>query len=457
VIGQDRFAPGSQAALRVVVRDTRDGSPLPDAQIKISLRPETGGETIPLYSGVTDPHGGANVVFRVPEQAAARQTLLVETRSNLGSDILERPITLSRDYRVLLSSDKPIYQPGQVIHLRALALSAFDLTPAVGQELEIVIADGKGNKVFRKKLVTSDFGAAWTDFQLADEVNTGPYKISASLGNTSSEKTVTVEHYVLPKFEVKLETSRQYYLPSEHVQGSLKANYFFGKPVAGGEVTLQGYTFDVQQNLMLELQGVTDEAGNFDFEFDLPDYIAGSDLEGGLGRFYLQATLTDLAKHSEVSNLSLPVSNSGLVIEAIPEGGQFRPGVENILYVLTSYPDGSPAETSLSLHFYDSGQDMDAESGPYGLAQVHLTPQNPWEQFVINARDQQGNLARQEFYFEGTYQNESVLLRPGRRGDESGHIDLPGARHGLPGHRPRRADGEHPQRRDERWAGRSSC
>ena len=69
-------------------------------------------------------------------------------------------MTVSRDYRVLLTTDKPIYQPGQVIHLRALALSAFDLTPAAGQPFEVTIADGKGNKVFRQSLTTSDFGAA---------------------------------------------------------------------------------------------------------------------------------------------------------------------------------------------------------------------------------------------------------------------------------------------------------
>ena len=31
------------------------------------------------------------------------------------------------------------------------------------------------------------------------------------------------------------------------------------------------------------------------------------------------------------------------MIEAMPEGGIPRVGVENILYVLASYPDGSPA------------------------------------------------------------------------------------------------------------------
>jgi hypothetical protein len=181
--------------------------------------------------------------------------------------------------------------------------------------------------------------------------------------------------------------------------------------VAGGEVALEGYTFDVETVQVFKLQGQTDEAGDFKFEFDLPTYVAGSDLEGGLGRFYLQATVTDLAKHSETSNLSLPVSGSALVIEAIPESGFFRQGVENILYVLTSYPDGAPAETRLSVNLA-SGEVLQAETGPYGLAQVRLTPRETWMQYTITASDNQGNRATREFYSEGEYTEESVLLRP---------------------------------------------
>ena len=52
----------------------------------------------------------------------AKQVLVIETHSRLGTDRIERPVTMQRDYRVLLTTDKPIYQPGQMIHIRALAL-----------------------------------------------------------------------------------------------------------------------------------------------------------------------------------------------------------------------------------------------------------------------------------------------------------------------------------------------
>ncbi|MCJ7531180.1 MAG: MG2 domain-containing protein, partial [Anaerolineales bacterium] len=421
ILGQNRMVPGSQAALRVVVRDARDSSPLPQADIRVSMKPTGGGISKEVYRGRTDTQGTAEVVFKVPEDVDPNQTLIVETNSNLGSYTVERPVTLERDYRLLLTTDKPIYQPGQVIHLRALVLSTFDLKPAANSSLEIVIADGKGNKVFRKTLTTSEFGVAAADFQLAAEVNTGQYKISATYvgGNSTpagvtSEKTVNVEHYVLPKFSVKLENDRTYYRPGQHVQGMLQADYFFGKSVAGAEVLIEGYTFDVERVVTVSLKGQTDEKGKYEYLFNLPDYVAGIDLEGGLGRYYIQARVTDLIKHTETSILSIPVASSALIIEAVPEGGLIRTGVENILYVLTSYPDGSPAETNLEIQFVENSQNTQVKTGAYGLAEVRFTPRDPYQTITINAWDASGNMALRQFSFEGDYSEETVLLRPDR-------------------------------------------
>jgi uncharacterized protein YfaS (alpha-2-macroglobulin family) len=412
VLGQDRFVPGSQAALRVIVRDSSSAQPLPDATINVSLR-AADGALLPLYTGRTDQAGNAEVSFRVPDNAVTGQPLVIETTSALGTDHVEKPIKAERDNRLLLTTDKPLYQPGQIIHLRALALSAFDRQPVVNQSIDVTIADGKGNKVFRKSLITSDFGVTSTDFQLASQVNTGAYKITAQLGTTTAEKTVEVKYYVLPKFAVKWSTDRTFYQPGQHVRGTLNANYFFGKPVSDGAVTLEGYTFDVERKVALTLQGKTDANGNFEFEFDLPAYLTGSDLDQGLARFYLQATVIDEAQHSETSNTSLAVSAKPIVIRAIPESGQFRSGVENILYVLTSTPDGAPIATDLNVVVHNPDQTFTAQADQYGLAEVGFTPSNPRLGLSIQAKAANGAAAAQDFTFDGD-PAATILLRPDR-------------------------------------------
>jgi len=85
ILGQSKFVPGSQAALRVVVRDSKDASPLPRSQIEVLLQPASGGEAITLFTGGADQQGTADVAFTVPEGLDPQQTLIIKTNSSLGS------------------------------------------------------------------------------------------------------------------------------------------------------------------------------------------------------------------------------------------------------------------------------------------------------------------------------------------------------------------------------------
>ncbi len=424
VFGNTQFVPDSTGAIRVLVRDTSTANPLPDAEITVSLSGDAKDAELELFSGTTDASGSANVNFKVPVGWNENQRLIVKTVSSLGTDTLERDVTIKRDYKVLLSTDKPLYQPGQVIHLRALALSTFDLVPAANQSLELIIADGKGNKVYRETLTTDAYGVAFADFQLATQVNTGAYKITAQLTNadgrstTLSEKTVTVERYQLPKFDLNLQTDRPYYQPGDIVRGTLNATYFFGKPVSEGALTLTGYTFDFERTDTFTVEAVTDANGDYAFEFTLPDYFAGAEVNSGNARFYLQASVTDQAAANETKSLSFPVSNNGLTIQAIIEGGTVKRGLENILYVMTSYPDGSPAQATLKLTDYGFSNDLPAsiETSEFGLAEVRFTPTETYFETEIVAVAENGALSTLYYSAEGdwTAYNNSVLMRPDR-------------------------------------------
>ncbi|HEY4722840.1 MAG TPA: hypothetical protein VII92_13385, partial [Anaerolineae bacterium] len=149
-----------------------------------------------------------------------------------------------------------------------------------------------------------------------------------------------------------------------------------------------------------------------DFEFDVPKYLAGSDLDNGLGHVYVQASVLDQAQHTEGANLSVAVSAKPIVIRAIPESGQFRSGVENILYVLTSTPDGSPIETDLTIAVRNTQQPIKAHTDRYGLAEVRYTPGDPRLSLSIQANAANGSGAVQNFQFTGDPNAASILLRP---------------------------------------------
>jgi 5-hydroxyisourate hydrolase-like protein (transthyretin family) len=399
--------------VRVVVQDLAVGQPIAGAQVKVSLQGDE-GPAAPLFEGQTDETGSLPVQFQVPTDAPSEAQLIVQTESRVGEDRVEQPVTIQRDYRLLLTSDKPLYQPGQTIHVRALALSTFDLTPARGATVDFLVEDPKGNKVFRQSVTASDFGVAAADFTLADLVNQGDYKLSVSIGDTRSEKTVEVRPYVLPKFGVNVSTDRSFYLPRQRVEGVVQSDYFFGKPVALGEVQVVGSVWDVERTVMVDLRGQTDEKGTYEFSFDLPDYFAGAGLESGQAQFVLEVTVVDQTEHPEQTSQTLPIADQPLVIDAVAESGGLKPGVENIVYILTSYPDGRPAPTRLDISV-DGGAPVELTSGEFGLAEFALTPQpGGYHVLDIVAQDETGLTATRQVDFEAEYGSDSVLLRADR-------------------------------------------
>jgi uncharacterized protein YfaS (alpha-2-macroglobulin family) len=100
------------------------------------------------------------------------------------------------------------------------------------------------------------------------------------------------------------------------------------------------------------------------------------------------------------------------VIQAVPEGGAFQPGLDNILYVMTSYPDGSPADAQVAVTFAETVKEISVQTGAYGIAELHVTPNSPYQQISIVARDARGTAVQKEFSFQGEWNGDAVLLRP---------------------------------------------
>ena len=127
--------------------------------------------------------------------------LKVSVQSRTARDTVEEAVNVKSAVRTLLTTDKPLYQPGQTIHLRALALQRPGMKPLAGAGVLFEVDDAKGNKVFKQPVQADDFGVSHADFVLADELNMGSYRVRAVVAGAKEEKTVTVDRYVLPKFK----------------------------------------------------------------------------------------------------------------------------------------------------------------------------------------------------------------------------------------------------------------
>ncbi len=393
VLGQDRFAPGTEAALRVIVRSL-GAAPVAGAEIAVRLASQV------VYAGVTDASGSADVAFTVPDNLSGAADLVVETRSAAGESRIVRPIRIERVYKLYLAGDKPAYRPGQTLHARALVLDAGDFKPVIGSEVAFALLDANGKRLARDAVALSEFGVAAWDVDLPAAVALGAYTLRARVGDTVSERAVTVDTYTLPAFDVTFETARTFYAPGETVRGTVEAAYFFGKPVAGGQVTLRSV-----EGILAS--GETDAQGRFDFSFTLPPDVpvAASML------FELDAEVVDVAGQRAGLRRQIPVAPEPILIDAIPESGLLKPGVENTVFVMTAYPDGTPAETTLTVAI--AGRDYTVATS-YGLAEVRFTPAADITILDIIARDAAGAEGRDIVTLRGDSAPGALLLRAER-------------------------------------------
>lgn len=390
VLGQSRWLRGGPASLRVVVNDHETDKPV-RAGVSISVAALKDGKAekaISLYSGRTNEEGTLDAAFRAPATPPGQYELRVAVDSPLGPDEVKQPIQLEESERVLLTCDKPVYQPGQTIHLRALALDMATRAPVKGQPLTFEVEDARGNKVFKSKQTLSDFGVVGADFALADEVNMGTFTLRAVVSGTAgsgaagtdgataqTEKKVRVERYVLPKFKLAVTTERPYYQPGELVKGMVQADYFFGKPVSKGQVVIQVNTIEIGVTKLAELRGTTDDSGAYKFEYTLPNSFVGQPFEQGKAVAEFQARVTDGAEHLQMQSKSIPVVKDPIQIAIVPESRLAVPGIANRAYIACATPDGAPLKgANLSVGTNEKAAIISLKTDDMGMAVCEYTP-----------------------------------------------------------------------------------
>jgi hypothetical protein len=424
ILGQQSYLTGGAAAVRVVVTDSKNEPLAGASSVRIDLAiPNQKART--LYAGRLNGRGTAEAQFHFPAGVVGSFPLHYVVDTPIGSTDFTQQVKLEDKVSILLTTEKPIYQPGQTIHVRALALDRASHEAASNRKLTFEVEDSRGNKVFKNATQTDRFGVASADFALADEVNLGTYHLRALMDaaeagpSKSAEIALNVERYVLPKFKVAVEfvgkdnKTRRGYRPGDHVTGTVRANYFFGKPVDGAEITVKGSGVDVAQFEVGSVQGKTDGEGSYRFDLQLPKYFAGRPLSQGAARVLIEATVKDSAGHAETRGEPVTVSEHPFLITAVPEGGTLVPNLENQIFILTSYPDGTPAPSDLRVRAAGNAeQNVSTDQG--GVAVVRVKAGGEAENVDIEAKDKDGNRATSSLRLAVRDGSDQILLRTER-------------------------------------------
>jgi hypothetical protein len=459
VFGQTELISGTHGSLRVRLVNPNSGKALEGIPVNIEMRDPGADRFIKLASFTTDAQGTGQPRFQLPDWKEGDYELRVTAQTGSDPEMIARKVHLGRSWRLMLTSDRPVYQPGQTIHVRSLALHRGDLKPLAGRPATFSIADPKGNVIFKQQRTTSTYGISAVDCPLADEILEGPYTVACTVDDTQSTLTVQVKKYVLPKFKIDAELDQPYYQPGQKMEAKIHAQYFFGKPVAGASVNIEVRT-NGEAKVLQRRTLKTDDTGKTTCtillqepqiarlqgqvaplfasapsllpalpplclkleptsdEVPLPDGRNDTQLE-------LNITIADTGGQKQTRTVSRTVTTSPLRIEVIPEGGTLVQGVSNTVYVLTTHADGRPARARLEI----SGFAKEIRTNSLGVASFEIKPETAEVQRSIKAIDDKGRVALEQMQFTCGQFRQDFLLRTDKavyNGGDTVHLTVLG-------------------------------
>ena len=238
--------------------------------------------------------------------------------------------------------DKPIYQPGQTMHVRILSFGR-DGKAKAGVEHELKIENKEGDVEHGATLKTSALGIAATDWQIPANARTGKYEINVESADDDARawREVTIRRYELPSFMVKARGTRSYYLPHQVATLEVSAQYLFGKPLKAGTVRIiEGNDEDGDEFAT----GSLNQNGVFRTSFPVDDAMA--ETESFHDRHFIAFVTDTTTNRTEQKKFDLRISKEALHVylakqESRPEGRR--------IYVTTYSPDGAPLKTDVQV------------------------------------------------------------------------------------------------------------
>ena len=329
------------------------------------------GDVIAQASGSIE--GTGTIPLSLPDVSPGTHSLNV-----VGPGFQESTaVTVESGDVLLVETDKPVYKPGQNMHIRVLLLD-IELKPISG-EITVEVQDAKGTKVFRELLQSDEFGMANLTMPLSTEPNFGDWRISASSGDEEAETEALVERYVLPKYEIDVDFSKDWLVAGEPITGTVSAEYSFGKPVKG-ELRIVASKYLWQWEEFAEFTAEID--GSTSFELPETGYIFGGRGPDGAGNVSLEVTVEEkLTGHVETTTANQTVVHSPVSLQLIPESPSFKPSLPFSVLLVTESPDSTLAdhEVGLETYYFDKGllitySEESRVSTVGGKALVTITP-----------------------------------------------------------------------------------
>jgi hypothetical protein len=182
--------------------------------------------------------GGLQAELELPQVNDGDYKLRTRIVSPIGEEVLELPLPLYTPARVHVITDRPLYEPGNTVKFRAVALKASDLTPLEERPGTWRVTDPNGELLLEERAPTGAWGVVSGTFPVDRGSASGTWTVTWSSGNTSQSRTFTVKPFTLPRFRVEASPLKPFYRRNERPVLKGSVTYSSGAPVANAKLEL---------------------------------------------------------------------------------------------------------------------------------------------------------------------------------------------------------------------------
>ncbi|HVV44197.1 MAG TPA: MG2 domain-containing protein, partial [Bryobacteraceae bacterium] len=379
--------PGQLVTIHALALHPKTHAVVPNVSFKATL--DSGELRVPPEKTEPQPDGQVDITFRIPKAFAAdadeaSATVTVHARCGDFDADVDHDIRLLIKPSARLQTDKPIYQPGQTLHLRAIVFDgAGQILPDTKVKLDI--KDDEGTRAHIAELTTSRFGIAHDDWTLPASAGLGDYRISLQLDDdTIGRHAVRISRYELPEFNVTVNPDREAYLPGENAIVKVTGAYLFGKPVPNGKVKITRISppqwDSVKRSYHETDKTVSEGVAGPDGVFAAPLNLAADHTElkeqSGTRKFddlHYVAYYTDPSSgRQEQRHFDVRITREP--IHVYIAGSPWRADGTALVYVSTSYANGEPTPAAVQVRF--QGKTGTLKTNRYGVGKIALPYDN---------------------------------------------------------------------------------
>ncbi|QEG02666.1 A-macroglobulin complement component [Stieleria maiorica] len=293
-----------------------------------------------LFFGTSQTSGQGPARIRVPDELAipGDAVLHVDANPTGRKDLIRLTVPLEPTRCLtFLSTDRPVYRPGETVFFRSVTLNRRTLAAHIDVPIRFELTDASGAAVSGAILEgVTERGVGNGAFVIPESAAGGTYHLIAkSLDGFFPDQVCELEvrRYRAVRLKTELEFSKRSYSASDRVEATLSVRRADDSIPVAAAVRIRAIVDDTVIHESTDSLGLN---GDLRVAFEMPKVIRQG--EGTLTIAIDDGSVTETAARP------IPIHTGRAEVDFYPEGGYLVGGVTNRVYFAARDTDGNPIE-----------------------------------------------------------------------------------------------------------------